>query len=162
MTYKGDHTRLESAIVSELEALIQGIPLGGSFEIPASADLCFSLELFVPEKLRADYPAWERESIDGFFVSKAIKTGSSSAELAGLCILIGDQTLTPFHFRFEISPDTSQIAGIHLKVGEPGGGPLGISGPACNSREARKMAASLVGRLNKVSWVYEVETTGSE
>jgi hypothetical protein len=41
-------------------------------------------------------------------------------------------------------------------LGEPGFGPLGISGPARNSAAARELLQTLGTRLEQIDWVYDV------
>jgi hypothetical protein len=148
---------LESQLASELERELRGIPVGVHFNVPASADICSSLELFLPRLLRRDHPEWTNESLDGIFVARAMKTGLTAAEFAGTCILISDQTVTPFLMDVALSATTGSIASVRLMIGEAGGGRLGISGPPCNSREARRLLEMLIDRLDKVAWTYKVE-----
>jgi hypothetical protein len=134
---------------------LEPVPIGSSLAIDSSAPLCAILELLVPEVLRRSNPEWQEESIDGFFFSSAIKTGDASAELVGTCILISDQTVTPFALSIHVS-DRHQLDALRIRLGEPGTGPLRISGPACNSRAARTMLMTLNQRVERVHWVYDV------
>lgn len=145
-----------SQLASELHDLLQGIPIGAQFAVPPSANICYSLELFIPGVMRRRYPEWEKESLDGIFVARAIKTGSAAAELMGTCILISDQTVTPFFVDLKLSQraHSDAVTAIRVMLGEPGGGPLGISGPPCNSPEAQRLLMSLVDRIDKVAWSY--------
>jgi hypothetical protein len=121
--------------------------------ISSSSDICDTLELLIPQVLRVERPEWERESIDGFYFSHAVKRGSASAELAGTCILISDQTVTPFHLDLTFAED-GRLRPSLIRLGEPGDGPLGISGPGCNSRAATELLAGLDARLDGIDWVY--------
>jgi hypothetical protein len=143
-------------LASELHDLMQGLPIGAQFSVPPSANICCSLELFIPEVLRQRFPEWEKESLDGIFVARATKTGSGAAELMGTCILISDQTVTPFLVELELSQkaDSNAVRPIRLMLGEPGSGALRISGPPCNSPDAQRLLGSLVDRINKVPWSY--------
>lgn len=147
---------LVSQLASELRELLRGIAIGAEFTVPPSADFCYSLELVVPGLLRQRHPEWSKESLDGIFVARAIKTAAEGAEFVGTCILISDQTVTPFLLTLEIraadGPDVTLDARINL--GEPGGGSLGISGPPCNSRDADRLLSGLVDRLDDVAWSY--------
>lgn len=147
---------LAAQLASELDCLMQGIPVGARFSAPPSADVCTSLELLLPRILRKCYPEWEKESLDGIFVARATKTGPGAAELIGTCILISDQTVTPFVVHLELSPPTHSdaLSAVRISLGEPGGGALGISGPPCNSRDAQRLLASVVGRIKGVAWSY--------
>jgi hypothetical protein len=86
---------LESQLASELRALVREFQVGDQFTVAPSADICSSLELFLPQVLRIRYREWLEESLDGIFVARALKTGPAAAQLAGTCILISDQTVTP-------------------------------------------------------------------
>ena len=146
--------RLTSQLASDLRELLQGIPVGAEFAVPPPASLCDSLELLVPAVLRRRHPEWEQESLDGIFVARATRTGPSAAEIVGTCILIRDQTVTPFRLDLEI--DSEAVAAVQVMLGEPGSGPLGISGPPCNSPEAERLLTSLIDRVDGISWSYVV------
>lgn len=145
-----------SLLASELHESMQELPIGAHLDMPPSADICYSLELFIPEVLRQRYPEWETESLDGIFIARATKTSPATVELIGTCILISDQTITPFFVDLELSPkaDGDAVVAARVLLGEPGSGSLGISGPPCNSPEAQQLLMSLVDRIDKVAWVY--------
>lgn len=147
---------LEHTLASELGALLKGAAVGAELAISPSAPVCYTLELFLPEKLRHRYAEWARESLDGFFIASAKKIGPAAVDLVGTCILIGDQTVTPFRAGFAISDAGDSISAHRVRVGEPGHGPLGISGPPCNSKAARRLLEGLIARLDSVRWVYDV------
>lgn len=147
---------LETQLATELDTLLRDLPVGGTLIVPASAEVCYSLELVLPQVLRARYPEWATESLDGIFVARATKTGKGSVEFVGTCILISDQTITPFLVELRLSPAADAISSIRLMLGEPGGGRLRISGPPCNSRDADRLLALLISRLDAVDWVYTV------
>ena len=114
-----------------------------------------TLELLVPQVLGAKYPAWERESIDGFNFSSPPRSSGNSLCVFGTCILISDQTVTPFLLELVLSSDRSTIRSLKIRVGEPGVGELGISGPNCRSRGAARALATLDTRIDTVHWVYQ-------
>lgn len=134
---------------------MEGLSVGSTLPVDSSSDLSDTLELLIPEILRRDHPEWERESIDGFFFSSAVKSDNASADLTGTCILISDQTVTPFAVNLSLS-DSGTFLSFRIRLGEPGKGPLGISGPKCNSRAAQEMLFALNSRLDRVNWVYDV------
>jgi hypothetical protein len=153
---------LESQLASELRELVRRVPIGSQFTVPPSVDLCSSLELFLPELLRRRYPEWVKESLDGIFVARARKTGPAAVQLVGTCILISDQTVTPFLVDLELSSMADSVAAFRVLLGEPGGGPLGISGPKCNSSDAKRLLATLTDRLDGVAWSYMVASDDSD
>ncbi len=146
---------LERLAAEQVAAYLEQVSVGASFRVASSSELCDILELLVPAILRRKYPEWLEESIDGFFFSSAVKSDDVSAELAGTCILISDQTVTPFALSIRLA-DSHRFEALRIKLGEPGAGPLGISGPACNSRGAEEMLLALNSRLEHVDWVYDI------
>ena len=152
---------LEARVASELSALMKDVAIGTEFPVASNAAVCYALELFLPSLLRARFAEWERESLDGFGIASARRVGPSAVELAGICILISDQTVTPFCAHFVVSPDRSSISAYRVRVGEAGHGPLGISGPDCNSSGARRLLGGLVARMESVRWVYAVDSLQS-
>ncbi len=161
---------LELQLAAELTRLLDGLSIGAQFDVPLAADLCFTLERFLPRELVAQYPEWRGQALDGFFMASATKTGPGTAEFLGLCILMRDQRVTPFFVELELAgPERGAHErtleagprGVHvrqLKLGEPGTGPLGISGPAVHSGAARKLLDRLPARLDSLEWTYALET----
>lgn len=147
---------LQSQLAAEMSELLSGVPIGSEFTVAASSDFCASLELFIPRELARRHQEWAKESLDGVFVARARKTGSVATELAGICILISDQTVTPFLIAMALSSSERSIESYRVRIGEPGGGPLGISGPGCNSREAQDLLANVATRLGRIAWSYEI------
>jgi hypothetical protein len=145
---------LESTVARELNALLEGIPVGSVFQVDPSASLLSSLEFYIPKLLSPLYPEWEHESLDGFFLTHARKIGAEAAEFAGLCILISDQTMTPVLIRFSLSSSRDSIDTYQVFLGESGGGRLGISGPPCNSPRAQKLLDNIGGRIENIRWSY--------
>lgn len=146
---------LERLAAEQVAGCLKQVPVGSPLPIDSSSELCDTLEPLIPEILRRTHPEWGDESIDGFFFSSAVKKDDASAELAGTCILISDQTVTPFALDLRLS-DRQEFAFFRIRLGEPGEGPLGISGPECTSRGARDMLLALNSRLEQVDWVYDV------
>ena len=158
---QGATRSLEAQLASELKALLAGIPVGSELTVAPSSDFCYSLELFIPRVLSRRHSEWAKESLDGVFVTRARKTGSASAELAGTCILISDQTVTPFLIELTLSSADESIEFFRVCLGEPGGGRLGISGPGCNSREAKELLATVATRLSSIAWSYKIASSES-
>jgi hypothetical protein len=154
MNGPGQTPDLERLAARQLAAYLNSVATGSALPISSSSDLCDTLELLIPRFLRRTHPEWENESIDGFYFSRAVKCGDTSAELVGTCILISDQTVTPFELDVAVSED-GLLRPLRIRLGEPGGGPLGISGPVCTSSAAAGMLDALNVRLNRVEWVYD-------
>ena len=155
MNRNGPPSDLERTAAEQLAASLKGVSLGSPLAIDSSSDLCFTLELLLPEMLRRAHHEWADESIDGFFFSSAVKTGEMSADLIGTCVLMTDQTVTPFFLSVNVA-DSESLAEVRIRLGEAGSGPLGISGPKCTSPAAQELLSSLNDRLAKVRWTYDV------
>lgn len=138
-----------------LSGYLAKVQVGASLPIDPSAELLEILEFLIPGVLRLSHPEWQDESIDGFRISSATKTTELSAEMTGTCILISDQSVTPFEFDLELSRNDG-FESIRIRLGESGGGPLGISGPSCTSDAAKRLLIGLNSRLDSVDWVYTV------
>lgn len=152
---------LKKLAATQLAAELQGLGVGSTLAIETSSGLCvtglcLTLERLIPALLRMEYPEWERESIDGFFLASATKTAPRTAELTGTCILISDQTVTPFALTLGLT-DSTVFQIINIKLGESGAGPLGISGPVCTSPDAGELLRGLGARIDRIEWVYEVD-----
>lgn len=148
--------RLEAKLASALRELLAGVAVGAEVNVDPSADFCSSLEVVLPRLLRLRHSEWAKESLDGVFVALARKTGPAALQLAGTCILITDQTVTPLLVDLVLSSFGESIESIRVRLGEPGGGPLGISGPDCNSQAAEHLLATLTTRLDEILWSYEI------
>jgi hypothetical protein len=140
---------------AELAALLADLPVGAPLAIHSGSEISTTLEYLVPRLLRRDHHEWSQESIDGFYFSHAVKTGSNSADLAGLCILISDQTLTPFQLSLSLSLEDT-FDSFRIRLGEPGEGALGISGPDWSPETASSLPLTLDDRLDQIDWVYDL------
>jgi hypothetical protein len=135
---------------------LYAVPVGSPLPLDSSSDLCDTFELLLPALLRREHPEWRKESIDGFYFSRAVRSDESSAELVGTCILISDQSVTPFALDLSLS-DSRELRSLRIRIGEPGRGPLGISGPTCNSGKAMAMLSAMDTRVAEIAWVYDVD-----
>lgn len=140
--------------------LMDDVPVGGPLRLTAgtqlcNAELCTVLEHLVPQLLASEHPEWRGESLDGFYLSHAVRESAHSVELAGTCVLITDQRVTPFTLNLSVSADGA-LDRIGIRLGEQGGGPLGISGPLSNSTAAGTLLLELAHRLDQIVWVYDL------
>lgn len=136
---------------------------GDDLLLAPSEDLCSTLEVFLPQLLTRDYPKWEWESLDGIFVARARKLAPTSLQLLGTAILTGDQTLTPLAAEFTLAPSLQKIEAYCVLIGEPGGGPLGISGPPCDSDRGYRFRDRIEARIDsgQVNWVYRASSASA-
>lgn len=147
---------LEAITAHDLAALLaDGPAIGAPLPVRPHCALFASLERFIPAVLARDHAEWTHESIDALSVASAVRTGEGSIELLGTCSLHSDQTVTPFALTLALGEQMT-IGSLGLKLGEPGGGPLGISGPGCTSVAASTLLAGLPLRVNRVDWTYEL------
>jgi hypothetical protein len=153
-TGDGGFPDLMRLAAEQIAGYLESAPVGSQLPIQSSAALCDILERLVPCVLRLHHPEWQSESIDGFFFSSAVKTDEASVELTGMCILIRDQSVTPFRLNMHLS-DPLELARLRIRLGEPGGGALGISGPAVTSNAATRALDGLGGCVETVDWVYD-------
>jgi hypothetical protein len=143
MTSASEAPNLAKLAAEHVAACLHTVSAGSPVQVDSSSKLWLILELFIPQILRRKHPEWAHESVDGFFFSSAVKTAERSAEFAGTCILISDQTVTPFDLTLSLS-DAEGFRSFRIRLGEPGNGPpLGISGPVCTSPAARDVLLRL-------------------
>ncbi|MFC1757392.1 hypothetical protein ACFL2H_01315 [Planctomycetota bacterium] len=95
---------------------------------------------------------WKHESLDGVFHERAIKTSEGQAEIAGLCILISDQTLTPYHVQLRVAPNVEEIEWLDCRVGEIRDDTM-VRIPY-NAQSAGRR--SVVDRLDSIDWKFHV------
>jgi hypothetical protein len=148
---------LQDLVASAFWALLEEIPVGAEINEEQAADLLGTLEYFLPLRLELDFPEWRGESLDGFYFAKAEKTGNGTARFIGTCILISDQTMTPFFLELSLTASGDDLASIKLFLGEKGGGKLGISGPGWGTKGAWKLIENIPYRLDSIRWSYVLE-----
>jgi hypothetical protein len=68
---------------------------------------------------------------------------------------MSDQTVTPFTLNISLSEE-GNLSAVRIRLGEPGEGRSGISGPAWGSTDVLKSLRALDARLETVDWVYNV------
>jgi hypothetical protein len=103
--------------------------------------------------LQEIHPEWKRESLDGIYPEIARKSGEFEIEIAGLCILISDQALTPFHLLLQINPDRNEVSWLDCKLGE-----AGPNGMVRTPYDWRRVLAKLSSATDwkRVKWTYHV------
>jgi hypothetical protein len=151
-------SRLETIVASELCVLLDEAAAQSALKVEPSGGLLSSLEFYIPQLLSHHYPEWEYESLDGFYLTNARKIGSETAEFAGSCILISDQSLAPVLIRLTLSPSRDSIAAYQVFLGEGDCGRVGISGSSRNSRKGRQLLDIFSERPNEIRWNYVVSS----
>lgn len=142
-------------LAKALGNLLSETPVGAGVEIASSSTICGCLELIVPTVIAGTRPEWRGESVDGFLVERTSRTGARSVQVAGCCVLMSDEALSPFLIDLTVDEAGEELHSIRVRVGEPGRGSLGISGPKCGSSGADKYRGSVLARLDQIAWVYD-------
>lgn len=110
---------LERSLARGLRDACDNIPIGCDVSrVTSFDDVTSALEWYLPAVLREVHPFWKHESLDGVFAELAVKTAPRQVEIAGLCILISDQTLTPYHVQMRIAPKVDEIEWLDCRLGE--------------------------------------------
>lgn len=146
----------EQRISRAMRPLLELIPTGARFEDDCGVrDVLVGLEYFLPAILADVYPYWKGESLDGFYLSEARKTGFYRAEMRGVCILISDQTITPFHVRMQIAASSDKINWMECRLGKRGNG-NGEMERIPWSRWQGHSYSFLQDSLKPIDWTYQV------
>lgn len=155
-------TGWKDPIASDFAAFLEAIPEEGEFTVDTTSKFCRMLEFYLPSRLSRRFPEWKRESLDGFYFASARKTGTEAARFSGTCILISDQTMTPFFLELSLSASGDSVASLRLLLGEKGGGKLGISGPEWGTKGAMELLENIPGRLDFIRWSYVLEEVSED
>lgn len=143
---------LEQELARGLRAACDMIPIGedisqsDGFRVVVSA-----LECYLPAMLREVHLCWKHESLDGVFHEKAVKTAARRAEIAGHCIRISDQTLTPFHVQLGHALNVDEIEWLDCRLGEVRGGVM-VRIPYSRRYRIR----SVSDRLHSIEWKFHI------
>ena len=151
-----DKATPERRIARALRALLEDVAPGGA--LPETIHMIMVLnylEYFLPAVLSQVHPYWKGESLDGFFLSETKKLGHEKAELRGMCILISDQALTPFHIQMQLSASADEIAWMECQLGKRGDGAGGMERIPW-SRWNGHTHALLEDALKPIDWAYVV------
>lgn len=146
-------TSLEQRLSAALRASLEGIDVGAS--IPDSPRLQVVLEalsFYLPAVLREVHAEWKHESLDGVFAELARKTSNRQVELAGMCVLIRDQGLTPYYASIRVAAGVDEVEYFDCKVGEVRNNEM-VRIPYNSDKGGKQCVAD---RLASVVWKYHV------
>lgn len=145
---------IERHVARGVRSITAGVSPHATIEETAELrEFLATLEVYLPDVLRELHPEWERESLDGVYHDVARTAGENAIEIAGLCILISDQKLVPFHLRLRVSSAEDEVVWLELKLGESV--PNGMVRMPYDRRQA--LAKSEIhGRWRQVDWFYHV------
>jgi hypothetical protein len=142
----------ETIVSRSLRIVLAGMSPGSAIdESEPFRELQSALERFIPSVLGLRY-----EGLDAFRFAVARKVGPEEAEFIGLCLLITDQTWTPFHIRLRVSSTVDKVAALDCKLGEVGEGAGGIVRTPYDSNRVAKLLLSLPGRIHSIQWAHAV------
>jgi len=114
-----------------------------------------ALARLVPECLAESHPSpWRDESLDAFrFVWKR-KVGPNDAELLGVCLLISDQTWTPFRAVLKASSTDAGLEQVELTLGETDEAGRAMMRMPYASSKLTELLFRLANRPESVDWTY--------
>lgn len=146
----------EISVAKSLRLILQSLAPDQSIEdIPEWNDLAFGLEYFIPENLAEIFPYWKSESLDAFYPALSKLIDPHTLELRGMCILISDQTFTPFHFFLQLAPDADKIDWFVIRLGNPGD-QAGNMQRIPHTRSPALRHQYLQQSLQPIDWVYAI------
>lgn len=145
----------EQRVCEGLGPLLRKHPVGESLgDLLTARALMSSFEFFLPEVLREVHTEWQDESLDGIYPRFFRKVGDREAELLGLAIFISDQTLTPVHFRLQLSRGFDQVTWIDLRLGEHTGS--GCRREPYGRSKVQGTMLHVAERFDSIDWYYHV------
>lgn len=120
-------SRVEEVLAQRLRAVLARAAVGKALDQGDELrEMLSALEWYLPCVLEEIHAYWKNESLDGVLCSKLTRTGPTSAELLGICILMNDQTIVPAHVRLRLSKTTDEIEWLECRLGERGNGAGGM------------------------------------
>lgn len=148
-----DSASLENSLAVDLRTLLHDVEAGGDIpDTPYLRSVLSRLEAYLLAVLREVHAEWKHESLDGVFCELGRKTGDREVEFAGLCLLITDLTLTPYHVRVRLADEADEIEWLDCRLGEIRNGEL-VRIPY-NAYAGGRL--SVAGRLQSITWKYHV------
>jgi hypothetical protein len=145
----------EQLLSRELRSILANLASGTNIsELIANTEVLTALEYFLPSELAKIDPYWLRESLDGFFISDARKIGMDTAKFTGVCILISDQTTTPFELRLKVRSSDDKIDWMECKLGAGGSGAGGMRRTPFPLWQKNHFAAMEHVSKGMVKWAY--------
>lgn len=143
----------EQRVCQGLQSLLRDCKTGDSFdETIDHKELMSDFEWYLPEVLHEVHG--NIDSFDGVFPRIFRKIGEREAEFVGLALFISDQTLTPMHFRLQLSPTFDRVTWIDLKLGERTR--HGCRREPYASAKVHGVMLHVAERLDSIVWFYHV------
>ena len=150
----------EQWICRSLRTILGELPNGANIQDTKEfRDVLTALEFYLPTILAEVYADWDQESLDGIYPIVARKTGDAEADIAGMCIIISDQTVTAIQLRLQIAPADDEFSWLECELGEKSD--YGIVRVPYDSMDvlSKRLHAHFFGLLGKsdvIEWVYKV------
>lgn len=151
-------SQAEVAVCRALRLVVEGVAPGESLDQAADEfrDLCSALEFYLPAVLKEHDPFWRGESLDAFQIPVALKSGRLAAELVGLCLLVSDQSWTPFDLSIRISASADQVEALSLRLGERVAGTGQLLRIPYGSPGVGRLGRRVVERRGQIDWAFVV------
>jgi hypothetical protein len=147
-------SRAQQTAAAALTRMLARVPDGGDIkELGDATELRGALQFYLGEVLSSRYREWRFEGLDGLYLSTAVKTGARNAELTGMCCLITDMTVTPFHVDLRASESGDRVEWVHCRLGERMDDGLLRIPYASNGWRKRLHLLEVAS----IDWVYDVE-----
>jgi hypothetical protein len=139
-----------------IRALLEGVESGCSLaQTMQMLVVLGGLEHLLPSVLSEIHPYWKGESLDGFFLADTKKLDYDKAELRGVCILISDQSITPFHVQMQLSASADELDWLECRLGKRGDGAGGMERIPWSKWSGHSYAV-LQDSLKPIEWAYAV------
>ena len=151
-------TRAEHVLGVQLREFLAATGTGSE---TSYRDMLSALEYYTTELLQYCEGWPSHESLDGVLPSRITKVDENEMEVLGVCILISDQTVTPMHATFRLTPRSEDIAMATCRVGEPDRASGGLLRLPYGSADASLARSTLPDRLGMFPWLFTIEV-GSE
>jgi hypothetical protein len=143
-------------LAGKLGRLLDELAQESAIEISQTPeDFLSALEFFIAGIFQNKFEEWKYESLDGIYITRATKTNVNEAEFTGMCLLISDQTLTPFYACLKITQSKDEIEWCHCKLGETT--PKGMLRIPYNSSQWQKYQYRV--DTDTIAWHYDVFAT---
>ena len=150
-----DTSRAEQVLCESLTPILHAHTVGDAIgTLPEGSYLLSLFQFFLPEVLREVHDDWRYESLDGVYPKVFDKTGEREIEVIGIANFITDQTLTPLHFRLQLSANFDRVSWIDLRMGEHTG--QGCRREPYGSATVHGTMLHVVERLDTIEWYYHV------
>jgi hypothetical protein len=144
---------IEERTAQSLRSVLDPLPPGNIEDSERLRNFLGDLEFFLPVVLSEVYLHWKHESLDGLLPEVSRKISTREGEFIGMCILMDDQSLVPYHVRLRVSPLRDVIEWMECKLGESGSGRGGmVRSP---DQYSEKRIFTMLSRPEMIDWAFK-------